>query len=153
MAASSEEFTWHVRVRATGKRTATAYVRKSTFEIGVPLQFDEEYENATALEMLLAALGADVVNGFREVARRRRVEVHEVEVLVSGRVNNPLTHLGVVGEEGHPGLEQAMVRVYAGSDADETLVRQAWDDALARSPLIHTLRPTVKLNLSLTVTV
>lgn len=141
-----------MRLRAGGRAKATAYVRKTSVEIGLPLQFDAEYDGVTALELVLAALGADLVNGLRELARRRRVEIHEVEALVGGRVNNPLTHLGVVGETGHPGLEQASVRLYVASDEDETTIRHLWDDVLARSPIVHTLRPGVALDIQLIVT-
>jgi hypothetical protein len=141
-----------VRLRATGRGKSNAYIRKSSFEVGLPLQFDQDYDGVTSLELVLAALGADLVNGLRELARRRRVEIHEVEALVSGRVNNPLTHLGVVGESGHPGLEQAGVRVYVASDEDEATIRRLWDEMIAKSPLVHTLRPTVDLELSLNVT-
>jgi hypothetical protein len=151
--ASSDDFTWSVRVRAAGRGRATAYVRKSSFEVGIPLQFDPEYERVSALELLLAALGADLVNGLTELARRARVEIHDVEAVVSGRLNNPLTHLAVVGEQGHPGLQQAAVRVYVGSDAEESAVRALWDQTLARSPLVHTLKGAAALDLSLTLTI
>ena len=140
-----------MRLRATSRGRASAYIRKTSFEIGVPLQFDQEYDGVTALEMLLAALGADLVNGLGQLARRRRVEIHDVEAVVTGRVNNPLTHLGVVGESGHPGLEQASVRLYAASD-DEAGVRRVWEEVLEQSPMVHTLQHSVRLDLTLNIT-
>jgi uncharacterized OsmC-like protein len=146
------DFTWDVRLRASEDGTATAYVRDQRFAVGAPLQFDSEYEHVTALECLLAALGADVANGFRSRARRKRLAIDDVEAAVSGRVNNPLTHVGVVGEEGHPGLEWASVRIYVSSDEDEQALRDVWDETLRRSPLVRTLQPTVTLDLSLKIT-
>lgn len=151
--ATPDEFTWSVRLRATGRGKASAYVRKTSFEIGLPLQFDQEYEAVTAIELLLAALGADLVNAFGQLARRRRVEIHDAEALVTGRVNNPLVHLGVVGETGHPGLEHATVHIFVGSDADESVIRQLWDEVVAKSPVVHTLRPAVSLDLTLNLTI
>lgn len=142
---------WNLRVRASGQGKATAYVRQHRIEIGVPLQFDPEYGEITALEYLLAALGADLVNGLRAVARRGRVPLDEVEALVSGRLNNPLTSLGVVGEEGHPGIEQISVRVYVSTDADEERLQSIWEEMLRRSPLLRTLQPAVQLDISLTI--
>lgn len=122
-----DAFAWDVRLRAMDDGTATAYVRGQRFAVGVPLQFDSEYEHVTALEYLLAALGGDLANGFRARARRKRLAIHDVEAVVSGRVNNPLTHVGVVGEDGHPGLDWASVRLYVSSDEDEQALQDAWD--------------------------
>ena len=49
---------------------------------------------------------ADLVNGLQTLGRRRRVVIDQVEAVVEGELNNPLTYLGVVGETGHPGLER-----------------------------------------------
>jgi hypothetical protein len=83
--------------------------------VGAPVQFDAAYDAITALEYVLGAMGADVVNGFRALARKRRVEVDHVEAVVQSEINNPLTYLGVVGERGHLGLEQVSVKVYVAS--------------------------------------
>lgn len=149
---AGDEFTWHVRVRSTDRDTATAYVRGHQFTVGAPVQFDQEYSRVTALEYVLAALGADVVNGFRIVARRRRVAVDQIEATISAALNNPLVHLNVIGEEGHPGVEHAAVRVYVSTDSDEQHVQQVWEETLARSPLVRTLAPAIKLELSVKAT-
>ena len=115
------------------------------------MQFDREYDRITALEYTLGAVGADVVNGLTALARRRRVDVEEVEAVVSGRLNNPLTYLGVVGEEGHPGLERMKVRVYVSSTEAEERVRKVWQEMLAKSPLVRTLKPALDLELSMKV--
>lgn len=124
-------------------------VRKLALEVGAPLSFDAEYPAATAFEHLLAALGADLVNGLTGLARRRRLEVHGVEATVEAWLNNPLTYLRVVGETGHPGLERVAVRLYvstfhSAAEIEEllTLVRQ-------RSPLLHSLNPAVTVEISL----
>jgi hypothetical protein len=138
---------WTVRVAAGPGDGATAYARSRRFTLGAPLAFDEEYPQTTALEHLLAAVGADLVAGFRIMARRRRIALDQVEAVVEGRLQNPLVHLGVVGEAGHPGLESVEVKVYADSPANEDDVRAAWEEALARSPMVHTFRlqPELKL--------
>jgi hypothetical protein len=75
----------------------------------------------TALEYVLGVIGADVVNTWRVVARQRRVEISDVEALVSGGLKNLLTFRGVVGEEGHPALETVIVRAYVSSiDPEES---------------------------------
>ena len=144
-----DETRWTLRVRAAGKDLNAIYVRKHRLEAGQPLHFDEKYEHTTALEYLLAAIGADLVGGLRVIAGRRRVQVNDVEAVVSGKLNNPLTYLGVVGEEGHPGLEQVDVTVFVSSAEPEERMRHAWEEMLRRSPIVHTLKSTVNLHLDM----
>jgi hypothetical protein len=124
-------------------------VRRCSFVVGPPLSFDAEAEVANAVEYLLGALAADVLNGFRIEAKRRRLHLDGAEATVEGRLDNPLTHLNVIGESGHPALTEATVKVYASSFDPEESLRSAWADSLERSPLVRTLRPTVKLVLDL----
>ena len=146
-----DNFNWKVRVRATERDIATAYVRGHDFEVGLPVRFDEQYQRITALEYVLGAVGADVVNGLQSASRRRRVGIDNVEAVVSGKLNNPLVALAVVGEEGHPGLERIGVKVYVSSAAPEEEIRRAWDETLDRSPLLHTFKPVLELELRVEV--
>lgn len=146
-----DDFTWTLRVRTTGDGCATAYVRRHQFEVGAPLQFDAEYDRITALEYALGALGADLVNGLAARCRKQRLDVDHVEALVGGTLNNPLTYLDVVGEEGHPGLERITIRVYVSSADTRAAVQRVWEEVLARSPLARTLAAAVRLDLTLMV--
>ena len=134
---------------AAGRDTAEVYVRKHHFTVGAPLQFDAEYDHISALEYALGALAADVVNGLRKLARKRRTELDAVEALVSGELNNPLTYLGVVGEIGHPDIEQAAITVYVRSEAPEEEMQKLWEENLARSPLVHTFKAAIGLDINL----
>lgn len=147
------DFVWRARVSADAHAKASVFVRKHSFVVGRPLDFDAEADSVSAVEYLLGALGADVLNGFRAEAKRRRLRVDRAEATVEGRLDNPLTHLRVVGEQGHPGLSSASVKVYASSPDAEEAVREAWTDSLERSPLVRTLRPTVALKLDLQIVV
>ena len=84
-----EEVSWTLRVRATGTNLATVYARQHRFTVGVPVQFDEQYDQVTALEYALAALGADLVNGFHLAARRRRITLTDVEAVVDRGARQP----------------------------------------------------------------
>jgi hypothetical protein len=143
-----DDFAWHVRVRSTGRGQATAYVRQHQFAVGEPIHFDAEYDQVAGLEYLLGALGADLVAGLRRAASRRRIAVDHVEAVVSGTLNNPLTYLGVIGEDGHPGLERVVARVYVGADQDDEALREAWREAVGRSPFVGVLRRAVELDLT-----
>jgi hypothetical protein len=124
-------------------------VRKHSFVVGPPLDFDQEADAVSGIEYVLGALGSDVLNGFRAEAKRRRLLLDRAEATVEGRLDNPLTHLNVIGETGHPGLSEASVKVYASTPDPEARVREAWADSLERSPLVRTLRGSVDLTLEL----
>jgi uncharacterized OsmC-like protein len=146
-----ERYTWTLRVSTTPLSGTTVFVRKHQFPVGVALQFDAEYDAITALEYVLGAIGADVVSGLQALARKRRVEIDQVEAVVEGELNNPLTYLGVVGESGHPGLERVCVKVYVASLAAEEEVRRVWQEVLDRSPLVRTFQPAIRFEISLQV--
>ncbi len=143
------EYRWHLRVCAAERDRARAYVRRHQFEVGAPVQFDEQYDGITSLEYLLGAVGADIVNSLRAVARQRRVALDQVEALVSGELDNPLVFLAVVGESGHPGLSRIALKVYAGSPESEERIRKVWEEALARSPLANTFRQLLDISLEI----
>jgi hypothetical protein len=145
------DFVWRARVSGDDGGRASVYARKHAFVVGRPLDFDHEADTVSAVEYLLGALGADVLNGFRAEAKRRRLHLDRAEATVEGRLDNPLTHLGVVGEAGHPGLSEAVVKVYASTAAPEASVAQAWTESLARSPLVRTLESSVRLKLDLEI--
>ncbi len=144
-----EKTTWNLRVVAEDRQPARVYVRKHQFTVGVPLQFDPEYGQITALEYALGALAADVVGGLQSISHRRRLTLNNVEAVVSGELNNPLTYLGVVGETGHPGLEHVHMIVYVSSPGSEEDIAQIWKETLQKSPLVNTLKRAVKLDLAI----
>jgi hypothetical protein len=152
MADPSTSFTWHLRAITRDARTTTVFARRHRFDVGRPLEFDVEDRQVSALEYALGGLVADIAGGLQALARQRRVRVEQVEARVEAELENALTYLGVVGEEGTPRLENVRVHVYAKSLEEEARVREVWDEMLRRSPLVSTLRRCVNLDLSLNVT-
>jgi uncharacterized OsmC-like protein len=143
-----EDTRWTLRVTAVQPSGSTAHVRKHSFTAGAPISFDAEYGAITALEYLLGALGADLVGGIQTVARRRRVEIDDIEVVVHGALHNPMVYLRVVGEVGDAGIRAIEARVYISSLDDEARVRAVWAEVLEISPIVNTLTKGVKLNLT-----
>jgi hypothetical protein len=139
---------WDVRVVATDPGAAAVYARSHRFEIGAPLSFDRDDPRVSALEHVLGALGSDVVVGLGRLAKKHRLEVFGVEATVEARLENPLTYLGVVGEEGEPALKSVRVRVYVRTPRDRQAVEVVWREMLATSPLVCTLRRSVELDLT-----
>ena len=144
-------FTWTLRVTSGESGPSHVLVRRHHFAVGHPVDFDVEYGQVTALEYALGAVGAEIVGGLRAFAKRRRLELTDVEAVVVGELDNPLTYLEVVGELGHAGLTRVGVNVYVSSPHDEQTIRGLWDDTLARLPLVKTLGGTAGLDLRLTV--
>ncbi|MBM3945111.1 MAG: OsmC family protein [SAR202 cluster bacterium] len=142
-----DAFRWKVRVKGSFGKGAMVYVRQHRFESGAAASFDIEHPKVSAVEYALGALGADVVAMLQAVCRERRIEVNEVEAVVSGELGSPETHLNVVDAKGNPGMAGVEVAVFASSPAPEAVLRAAWDEALRRSPLVNTLGEMVNLEL------
>ena len=143
-----EDTRWTLRVTAARPAGSTVHARKHSFAAGAPLSFDVEYGAITALEYLLGAVGADLVGGIQAVARRRRVEIDDIEVVVHGVLHNPMVYLRVVGETGDAGIRAIEARAYISSLDDEHRVRAVWTEALETSPIANTLGKAVKLDLT-----
>lgn len=144
-------FTARVTSRPDGR--ADVHVRKRSLEVGAPLSFDNAYDGVTAVEQLLGALGADLVNGLLVRARKRRVEIDSAEATVEATLNNPLMYLDVVGEQGTTAIEAISARVYVSTFAPEADIKTLWAEMLERSPLVNTLKGAVKLDLSFKIAI
>ena len=145
------EMKWSVRVSARDRSGAAVYARKQRFDVGTPLSFDQEDERTSAFEHLLGAIGADLVAGMKGLCHRRRLEVDNVEALVLGELDNALVHLGVVGEEGHPGLTKLSIKVFVETLEEEEEIRRVWEQMLERSPLYRTFSASVCFDLQLQI--
>jgi uncharacterized OsmC-like protein len=140
-----------LRVSASPKTgSATAFTRKHQFTVGAPVAFDEQDPHISALEYVLGGLGAELVTGLLATARARHQPVDHAEAVVKGELDDPLAHIGVVGATGSPALARVSIKVYASGD-DEAALRDLWKLTLERSPLVHTLEKTVRLDIELVV--
>jgi uncharacterized OsmC-like protein len=144
--------TYTLRISSTERDAARVSVRRHQFTVGHPIDFDERAPAVTALEYALGAVGAEIVGGLRAFARRRRIELDEVEAVVNGEIENPLGYLEVVGETGRPRIAGVHVKVYVASSEDEDTVRRLLHEALERLPLVCTLREAMRLDIDLTMT-
>lgn len=148
-----EAHTWTLRVSAAERGQATVFTRQHQFRVGAPVHFDRAYEAVSALEYVLGAIGADLVNRLQALARKRRVAIERIEAVVEGELNNPLAYLGVIGETGHPGLQRVQVKVYVASLEEEAAIRRLWQEVLATSPLVYTFQAAIRLDLRLQVVI
>lgn len=145
--------TWITRVSSTEPGTTKVFVRTQRLLVGDPISFDSEYDGITSLELLLGALGADIAGGLQALAKRRRLEIDNVEVLVEGRLDNPLMWLDVVGEHGTTALAQAVVKVYIGTIEEDDAIEKLWQEILQKSPVIQTLNRSVELDFRMDIVI
>ena len=89
------------------------------------------------------------MSGYQYQAAKRGVTIDAAELVASGRLDNPMVFLGVVGAKGRPGFESITATLYVSSDVDESTLQEIWLATLATSPLVSTLERSVKLSLHL----
>jgi hypothetical protein len=140
--------TLSLRVTAPGPASARVSVGRRQFSIGRPVEFDDASPHVAALEYALGAVGGEIVNGLREFARRRRLDIDAVEALVTGELEDGLAYLEVVGERGRPRIRRIAVKVFAAS-VDPPATRALFDEMLERLPLVCTLRGVLDLDVEL----
>ncbi len=146
------EITCTLRVTAADRDKARVSVRRQQFSIGRPIEFDETSPNVSALECALGAVGAELVNGLRIFAGRRRLAIDAIEAVVDGELEHGLAYLEVIGERGRPRLRRIHVKVFVAAP-DEPAIRRLWDDELLdRLPLVGTLRAAAQVDLELVFT-
>lgn len=146
------EFTWTVRVRTEASRTVTVHARNHVFPVGAPLSFRPTDDHPSAIELALGAFAADLTATFRAQAALKRIPLDALEFSASCHLNNPLIHVGVIGAEGHPGIERIDGTLYVAADADELALAELWRETLLRSPLYNTFNAAIELSLRLEVT-
>jgi uncharacterized OsmC-like protein len=145
------EHLFPVRVQRTAERIARAYGRGQSFDIGSQASLRELEAHPSAVEYVLGALGGDLVCGLERAAEGQGIQLHAIEIALNARLDNILTHLGVVGEQGHPGFAAIEGTAYVGSDAEDDPIQRAWQRTLDRSPLYHTLTRCAAVTISLKV--
>lgn len=143
-----------VSVRSTyrGKGGTVTLARSHEVARASGLSFDSKEPLPTSIELMLAAVAADVFGIFGRLAGQRRLTLDDTEAVLKATLADPLAYLGVVGAPGTTRLISLHFRAHVGTPAPHVEVSAAWDEALRRSPLLNTLRPAVKLTLELTFT-
>ncbi len=143
---------WSVRARGIGPGEVRVYARNQVLRVGKQASLRDADAHPSAIEHLLGALAADLVEGFVAEAARRQLTVDATELRLTGSLDNVLVHLGVVGETGHAGLAHVTGTLYVTVDADERVLDALWAATLARSPLYQTLSRAAEVDVRLKVT-
>jgi hypothetical protein len=140
-----------LRVTAPDRDVARVSVGRRQFSIGRPLEFDEASPHVAAIEYALGAVGGEVVNGLRAFADRRRLTIDAVEAVVSAVLEDGLTYLEVIGEQGQPRIARVHVKVFVAT-GDTVAARALFEHVLDRLPLVCTFRAALALTIELILT-
>ncbi len=138
---------WSVRVRAESRHASRVHARNHSFRVGPALSFEPKDELPSALEHLLGALAADLLGTLLTFARRRRVPIDASEIVLNCSLENPLVHLGVVGEEGWAGIGSIDGILYASTDAEPASLEALWAEVQLRAPVYNTLSRAASVNI------
>jgi uncharacterized OsmC-like protein/TusA-related sulfurtransferase len=145
----AKEYEWRARARSTGHLKSTIYARNFSFDLGQPASFEEKDKYPSAVEYFLGALAGSLSSGFASECAQDNLEIDDIEITINGRLKNVLAHMGL--EEGDPSFESIELKCFASTFDDEDKVRNAWDRAVARSPIAATLTKAVELDVKLAI--
>jgi hypothetical protein len=137
-----------LRVTAPDDDVARVSAGRRQFSIGRPVEFDDASPRVAAIEYALGAVGGEIVNGLRVFAGRRRLAIDAIEAVVTGELENGLTYLEVIGEQGQPKIARIHVKVFVAS-GDAAATGALFDHLLDRLPLVCTLRAALDLSVAL----
>jgi hypothetical protein len=140
-----------VRVQRTAEGHARVYARAQAFDVESQASLRESDPYPSAIEYALGAFGGDLLCGFQREAALRRLKVHAIELTLTGRLDNVLVHLGVIGEMGHAGFASIDGTIYVSTDAGESDIEDVWRASLERSPLFNTFSRCATVNVTLRV--
>lgn len=147
--AEAKDYEWRLRARSTGHLKSTIYARNFSFDVGQPASFEEKDERPCAVEYLFGALAGSLTTAFSTECARDNLEVDDIEISLSGSLNNVLAHLGI--EEGDPSVQTIELKCFASTFDDEAKVKAAWVRTVQRSPLAATLTKAVDLQMKLSL--
>ena len=145
----ARKYEWRLRARSTGHLKSTIYTRNFSFDTGQAASFEEKDAHPCAIEYLLGALAGSLTTGFATECARQNLEVDDIELSLSGTLNNILAHMGL--EDGDPSLQSIELKCFVSTFDDEEEVHQAWQKAVDRSPIAATLQKAVELHIKLVI--
>ncbi|MCS6862876.1 MAG: OsmC family protein [Abditibacteriales bacterium] len=146
----ARNYRWQCRVHWSGGLQSKVFCRNHAWEVGQPASFDVQDAAPSAVEYVLGALGACLAMGFQIHASRRGIQVDELEISLSGQIDNIFVFLGV-DESGHSGFREIKGTLYVRADADEDTLQEVWQHTLATSPVTNTLTRNVSVDVAMRV--
>ena len=144
----ARNYRWQTRIRWNGGMQTKVFCRNHSWTVGQPASFDVKDDIPSAVEYLLGALGACLAVGFQIRASRQNIQIDELEISLSGQIDNIFVFLGTE-QDGHSGFKEITGTIYVQSDADENILGQIWQETIAASPVVNTLTHRVNVNIGM----
>jgi len=146
----ARDYRWQTRIYWDGGLQPKVFCRNHSWLVGQPASFDVQDAAPSAVEYVLGALGACLAMGFQIRASQQKVEIDELEISLSGQIDNIFVFLGTE-QSGHSGFKEIRGTIYVASDADDEVLETLWTETLAASPVTNTLTRDVAINVELRV--
>ncbi|HEY3294005.1 MAG TPA: OsmC family protein [bacterium] len=147
---AARDFAWQTRVRWSGGPTTKVYARNHAWEAGQPASFDVQDAAPSAVEYLLGAVGSCLTMGFQIHASRRGIVVEQIEMVLSGKIDNIFVFLGTE-TEGHSGFKEIHGTVYVQADAEENVLQEIWRHTVEVSPVLNSIGRGAAMDISMRV--
>ncbi|MCL6571675.1 MAG: OsmC family protein [Bacillus sp. (in: Bacteria)] len=147
---AAKGYQWSVRVQTEKDLSAKVLSRNHTFLVGQPADFSPKVNAPSALDYLLASLGACLTVGFKAHASKRNLEIDNLELVLKGGLENVLYHMELE-DEGSPKMKQITGTFYVSSPESETNLEKLWTNTLERSPVYQTLKQAVTIEIKLSI--
>jgi hypothetical protein len=145
----AKEYEWRARARSTGILKSTVYCRNFSIDVGQPASFETADRYPSAIEYLLAAVAGDLITGFAGECAKNNITVDDIEMTISGKLNNVLVHLGL--EDGDASVASLDIKLFISSFDDEKNLRESWERTILRSPMAATLAKAVDLKIRFSI--
>jgi TusA-related sulfurtransferase len=145
----AQDYEWRVRARLAGSQEAAVFARNFSWKLGQPASFEEKDDHPSAIEAMLGALAAELVNSFATACAQRGVVIDELEATAKGKLHSVLAHLGMA--EGDPSLASADITVFVTSPASGEALRAVFAEVQARAPLFQTLGKAASISARLVI--
>ncbi len=146
----ARNYRWQTRIHWNGGMQAKVFCRNHSWMVGQPASFDVKDDAPSAVEYVLGAFGACLIMGFQIRASQQNIRVDELEISLSGQIDNIFVFLGTE-QEGHSGLKEITGTIYVQSDADEEVLSQIWQETIVASPVTNTLIRQIDINIGMRV--
>jgi hypothetical protein len=146
-----EEHLITLRITGGAEDLARVTARRQQFAVGRPIEFDDTAARIAAVEYAIGAAGAEIVNGLRVFAKRRRLHIDAIEATVVADLEHALAYLEVVGESASPVIRRIHVKVFA-SCADPRALQELFETIGDKLPLTVMLRRATDLTTELILT-
>lgn len=135
------------RIKNVDENFSICHVRQHKFNLGKTISFDIEDPFISSMEYLISAFGGDLIYLISRIAKKKGIEISDIEGVVKCQLENSLVYLGVIGEKGVPRIEEVSIKIYISTLHSNVEIEKVIEDALLRSPLFNTFKESINIKI------